>query len=141
MACQLDTHPNAVEIAGWLRQYMTESAVNQQLRAIDPEHKDISSAVMSRHRTKCLGLVKLGKGRPARSTVSSADVSKVKIEDVTPEQIKNLALRTFYARLRLDPAAVGMKELVSVIGALSRGKEGEQSTKDAVTQAMSNLDD
>lgn len=140
MGCNLDSHPEAVAIAGWLRQGMTETAVNQQLRMLDPKHEDVSSAVMSRHRTKCLGLVKLQKGRPARSTITAEDVRNIKIEDVSADEVRNLALRTFYGRLRLNPADVGMKELVSVIGSLSKDKGGK-NTKDAVEEAMANLDD
>lgn len=140
MACQLDTHPNAVEIAGWLRIPLSGTAINQNLRIIDPTHKDVGSAVFSRHRTKCLGMVKLAKGRAPRSSVNAADVRAINIEDVNVDEVRSLALRTFYARLKLDPAAVGMKEIVSVIGALSKTKDGG-SAQDAVTQAMANLDD
>lgn len=139
MGCQLDSHPNAVEIAGWLRQGMSETAINQQLRMIDKEHKDIASAVMSRHRTKCLGLVKLQRGRPPRSNVNAEDVAKIDVSDVTSEKVRDLALRTFYARLKANPADVGMKELVSVIGSLSKDKGG--GTKGAVEEAMANLGD
>lgn len=140
MSCQLDTHANAVEIAGWLRQGLSSVAVNQNLRLLDPRHEDVAPAVISRHRTSCLGMVKLARGRGAPSKVTAADVAAIKVEDVTAEAAKDLAIRTFYARLKLDPSAVGMKELVSFIAAVSRGEKPSDDSRDAVSKAMANLD-
>lgn len=141
MSCPIDSHPRADEIAGWLRGTLSAARINEKLREDDPEHKDLSPATISRHRTGCLGMVKLSKGRGPASEVTPADVAKIEQEDgeITGEMVKDLAIKSFYVRLKRNPADVGMKELVSVIGALTRSGAGGKSGRSAVEEAMAGI--
>ena len=142
--CYLDSNPHATEIAGWLRQGLTAAAVNANLKLLDPEQVDIHPTVFSRHRTKCLGMAKLSGGRGNKKAdptrITAEEIAAIPDEDVTADEVKDLALRAFYARLKKNPADVGMKELVSVISALTRTGAGGKTGKGAVEEAMANLD-
>lgn len=138
-SCPLDTHPLAEEISGWLRQGMTATAINANLKKLDLDAKEYAPVIFSRHRIDCLGLVKLSKGRNPASTVTPDEVDDS--EEVTGDMVRDLSLKTFYTRLKKDPKNVGMKELTSVISALSRAGAGGKTGKSALDQAMSNLDD
>lgn len=143
MSCPIDAHPRSEEIAGWLRSQLSTTRINELLREGDPEHKDFGAATVSRHRTGCLGMVKLNKGRGPAADVTPADIAAIEETDgeITGEMVKDLAIKSFYVRLKRNPADVGMKELVSVIGALSRAGQGGKSAKSALDEAMSNLDE
>lgn len=141
MACQLDSHPQAGVIESGLRSGASLAEINALLRQGDANHKDIPMSTMSRHRTACLGLPKANPGRNPATRITQADVDAVGDDEVTGEEVKNLALKNFYARLKKNPADVGMKELVSVISALSRAGAGGKSAKSALDEAMSDLDD
>lgn len=85
-------------------------------------------------------MVKLAKGRGPAADITPLDVADIEDEDVSADVIKSLALRTFYARLKRNPADVGMKELVSVIAALTRSGAAGKQGKGAVEEAMANVD-
>jgi hypothetical protein len=122
---------------------LSATRINELLLEGDPDHKDFGAATISRHRTGCLGMVKLAKGRGPAADVTPADIAKIEEEDgeITGEMVKNLAIKSFYVRLKRNPADVGMKELVSVIAALTRAGAGGKTGRSAVEEAMADLDD
>lgn len=154
--CVIDTSPHAVEIAQWLRLQLTITTVNAHLKKLDPEHsangtpvdKDhpwngYSPSMLSRHRMNCLGMIKLGKGRVANKTASSQRASDISsLSSISNEEVLRVSKNAFFDRLKNHPGEVTTRELVSVISALSKGKDsGGGSEMDKLTRAMGDLGD
>lgn len=139
--CVIDDSPFAVEIADMLRQGMTAPTVNKHLKDKDSEHRMYSAQEYSRHRTLCLGMVKLQRGRVKKEVIDQSSDDLKKAGEITDIDGIKLAKSAFFDRLRRNPASVPTKELVSVISALSRGtKSGDaEDERDKITKAMADI--
>jgi hypothetical protein len=140
-SCAIDEDPRAAEIADWQKLGLSATVMNKHLMVDNDRHLGYSTAMFSRHRTKCLVLPKLHRAPSAKVQVSQ------KAEDLTSETVSNeemlrLSKIAFYGRLKNNPASITTKELVSVIGALSRKTDsagGEEDSRDKLTRAMGDI--
>lgn len=138
-SCPIDKDFLATEINGWLRQGLTTARVNQSIMEVDPNHKGYAAQVFSRHRTKCLGMAKLQKGRVARVGITQTRRDIELAERVSDAQMLRTYKAALFDRLKNNPASVATKELVSAISALARAGAGEGDEMDKLTQAMGDL--
>lgn len=139
-SCVIESDPFAVQIAEWLRQGLTATAVNANLKRMDPEHRSYQSAVISRHRRTCLGMAPLSRGGVARTEVKQTAKDVAEAENVSDADMLRTYKAALYDRLRKNPTSVSTKELVSAISALSRGMPAEDPG-DLLTRAMGDLSD
>lgn len=139
--CIIDSDVQAVEIAGWLRQGLTEPTINAHLKKIDVNARAYTATQYSRHRTACLGMAKLSAGRkPKVITQSAKDIEKAM--SVSAEELLRVSKAAFYDRIKRNPAEVSTRELVAVITSLTKGgKDGGGSEMDKLTEAMGDLSD
>lgn len=140
-SCVIEDSPYAIEIENALRKGMTTAEVNGMLNEKDPSHRSYSAQEYSRHRTGCLEMKKLARGRVKKETIDQSSDDLEKAGQITDVDGIKLAKSAFFDRLKRNPASVQTKELVSVIAALSRGtKSGEQEDeRDKITKAMADI--
>lgn len=140
MSCLIDNSPYAVEIAGWLRQGLSSTTVNENLQSVDVSSPKYTKIQISRHRTQCLGMAPLQGGRPHVAT-SQKPEDLEKQAKVSNDEILALSKIAFFDRLKKHPHEIKTSELVSVISALTRdaAKSGKQDDKDPLTTAMGEI--
>lgn len=137
--CRIDAHPHAAEIAGWLRQGLTATAVNNKLRDLsdDPvNYKPLPPSTLSYHRRLCLGMAALSQGRPKGDKVNSDDlIASGEGDAEIVKETRTLSLALFRHRLKTAPDKIANRDLIPVLTAILR-LEGKQNTKDPLDDAM-----
>ncbi len=142
--CIIDEDSLAPQIAEWARAGLRANSINEHIREIDPTHRIYSPSAYSKHRTGCLGMGKMVRGRGLKVNKqidqTAGDLERAGL--ISNEEGIRLAKSAFFDRLKRHPADIATKDLVSVISALSRGGAGgsDPSEQDKITQAMGDLD-
>jgi hypothetical protein len=126
-----------MDIDAWLRLNLTTKSINSNLIGLDSEAKEIAPGVLSRHRTQCLGLGKLMRGRRGKVQQTKKDLEDA--EDPSDAEVMRIAKKAFYSRLKNNPQSVKTSEIVSMLSAMGRLSAGTAGKKSPLEEAMADL--